>query len=99
MYVVSDKLQRLSGSIHARLLDFSGKVLLDQTKDISMPAQSSTVYLSLEKTELFANADPRQSLPPGKVVAYTELRTNGPPPSRSTLAESGLQLAPDGATR
>ena len=62
VYVISDKLQPLSGIIHARLLDFSGRVLLDQTKDISMPAQSSVIYLSLEKAELSAKADPRQSL-------------------------------------
>jgi beta-mannosidase len=62
VYVVSDKLQPLSGNIHVRLLDSSGKVLLDKTEDISMPAQSSAIYLSLEKTELSAKADPRQSL-------------------------------------
>ncbi|HXY13383.1 MAG TPA: glycoside hydrolase family 2 protein [Terriglobales bacterium] len=61
VYVVSDKLQPLSATIHARLLDFSGKVLLEQTKDVSVPAQSSAIYLSLAKTDLSAKADPRQS--------------------------------------
>jgi len=61
VYVVSDKLQPLSGDIHAQLLDFSGKVLLDQTKGISIPAQSSAVYFSIEKAELSAKADLRQS--------------------------------------
>ena len=54
VYVVSDKLQPLSGDIHAQLLDFSGKVLLDQTKGISIPAQSSAVYFSIDKAELSA---------------------------------------------
>jgi len=61
VYVVSDKLQPLSGTIHTRLLDFSGKVLLDQTKDVSVPAQSSAIYLTLAKPELSAKADLRQS--------------------------------------
>ena len=49
VYVVSDKLQPLSGTIHTRLLDFSGKVVLDQTKDVQIPAQSSAIYFTLDK--------------------------------------------------
>ncbi len=59
VYVVSDKLQPLSGTIHTRLLDFSGNVLLDQTKDIQIPAQSSATYLTLNTADLAAKADPR----------------------------------------
>jgi beta-mannosidase len=61
VYVVSDKLQPLAGTIHTRLLDFSGKVLLDQTKEVQIPAQSSAIYLSLDKADLAAKADPRRS--------------------------------------
>ena len=61
VYVVSDKLQPLSGTIHTRLLDFSGNVLLDQTKDIQIPAQSSAIYLTFEKADLAVKADPRRS--------------------------------------
>src|SRR5579864_1851445 len=61
VYVVSDKLQPLSGRIHTRLLDFSGKALLDQTKDIQIPAQSSAIYFSIDKADLMAKADPRRS--------------------------------------
>ena len=50
VYVVSDKLQPLSGTIHTRLLDFSGNTLLDQTKDIQIPAQSSAIYLTLQQS-------------------------------------------------
>jgi beta-mannosidase len=57
VYVVSDKLQPLSGTIHTRLLDFSGNVLLDQTKDIQIPAQSNAIYLTLNKADLAAKAD------------------------------------------
>jgi len=61
VYVVSDKLQLLSGTIHMRLLDFSGNALLDQRKDIQIPAQSSEVYLTFDKADLAAKADPHRS--------------------------------------
>jgi beta-mannosidase len=61
VYVVSDKLQPISGTIHMRLLDFSGKVLLDQTKEVQVPAQSSAIYFSIDKPSLSAKGDPRKS--------------------------------------
>jgi beta-mannosidase len=61
VYVVSDKLQPLSGTIHMRLLDFSGNSLLDQTKDIQIPAQSSAIYFSLDRATFAAKADLKKS--------------------------------------
>ena len=61
VYVVSDKLQPLSGTIHTRLLDFSGTVLLDQNKDIQIPAQSNEIYFTVDKAALAAKADLRKS--------------------------------------
>jgi beta-mannosidase len=61
IYVITDKLQPFSGTIHTRLLDFSGKTLLDQTKDIQAPAQSSAIYLTLDKANLAAKGDPDKS--------------------------------------
>ena len=61
VYVVSDKLQPLSGQIHWRLLDFSGKVLMEKTQDVQVPAQSSAVYFTLDQKELLANGDPKKS--------------------------------------
>jgi beta-mannosidase len=61
VYVVSDKLQPLTGTVHTRLLDFSGKVLLEQSKDVQVPAQSNAIYFSLDTTELAAKGDPRKS--------------------------------------
>jgi beta-mannosidase len=60
-YVVSDELQPISGTIHTRLLDFSGKAMLDESKDIQIPPQSSAIYLSFDKAELAAKADPHRS--------------------------------------
>jgi beta-mannosidase len=61
VYVVSDKLQPVSGQIRARLLDFSGKSLVDKTQDVQVPAQSSAVYFTLDEKELLASADPKKS--------------------------------------
>jgi beta-mannosidase len=61
VYLVSDKLQPISGTIHTRLLDFSGKSLLDQSKNIQIPAQSSAIYLTFAKADLAAKADPDRS--------------------------------------
>jgi beta-mannosidase len=61
VYVVSDKLEPLAGRIHARLLDFSGKTVLDRTQEVRLPAQSSAIYLTLDEAGLKAKADPRRS--------------------------------------
>jgi beta-mannosidase len=61
VYVVSDRLQPVSGKIHVRLLDFSGKSLLEQEQEVQIPAQSSAIYLTLEKGNLSAKADPLRS--------------------------------------
>jgi beta-mannosidase len=61
VYVVSDKLQPLSGQIHWRLLDFNGKVLMEKTQDAQVPAQSSAVYFTLDQKELLASADPKKN--------------------------------------
>ena len=61
VYVVSDKLQPFPGTIHMRLLDFSGNVLLEETKDVRVPAQSNAIYFSVEKAALSAKADLHKS--------------------------------------
>jgi len=61
VYVVSDKLQPLSATVRARFLDFSGSVVLDQTKEIQILPQSSSIYLSFATADLSAKADPHRS--------------------------------------
>jgi beta-mannosidase len=61
VYVVSDKLQPLSGTIHMRLLDYSGNSLLDETKDVQVPAQSNAIYFTVEKASLAEKADLHRS--------------------------------------
>ena len=45
VYVVSDKTAATAASLRVRLMDFSGKVLLEETHDISVDALASKVYL------------------------------------------------------
>jgi beta-mannosidase len=61
VYVVSDKLQPLTGTIHMRLLDFSGKVLDEQTKEVQVPAQSNAIYFTVDKSAMAAKADLKRS--------------------------------------
>jgi beta-mannosidase len=61
VYVVSDKLQPLAGSIRTRLLDFSGNPRLDQSKEIQIPAQSSSIDLTFATADLAEKADPHRS--------------------------------------
>jgi beta-mannosidase len=69
LYVVSDKQRPLSARIRVRLLDFTGKVLLDQAQDIQVPPLSSASYLNLAENALAAKADLRRSF----VVADLEV--------------------------
>jgi beta-mannosidase len=61
VYVISDRLQPLSATVHSRLLDFDGNVLLDQKKEVTIPNQSSAVYLAFDEADLAAKTDPRRS--------------------------------------
>ena len=56
VYVVSDKLQALTGRIHARLMDFSGNVLWEEKQEVQIPAASSAIYSTLEEKDLFADS-------------------------------------------
>jgi beta-mannosidase len=61
VYVVSDKLQALSGTVHMRLLDFSGNSLMEETKDVQVPAQSNAIYFSVDTSALAAKGDLHKS--------------------------------------
>jgi beta-mannosidase len=61
VYVVSDKLQPFAGTIHIRLLDFSGNILLDQTKDVQVAAQSNSIYFTMDKAAMAAKGDLHRS--------------------------------------
>jgi len=110
IYVVSDRLQPLSGKIRARLLDFSGNPLFERSQDIQIPGASSAIYLTLDHNDLFANSaksDPRRSF------LVVDLDMNGKRVSRNLVffdvthnlelpanpkIESNLTKTPDGYT-
>jgi beta-mannosidase len=79
VYVVSDKIQPTNAQIRTRLLDFDGKVLMDKTQDVQVPAQSSAVYFSVsEKDALgYANVD--------RTVMVLDLLVDGKTASRNEL--------------
>jgi len=85
VYVVSDKLQPLSGKIHMRLLDFSGNSLLDQAKDAQIPAQSNAIYFTVDKASLSASADLHKS------VLVFDLEVGGQRVSRNLIFFSAMK--------
>jgi len=79
VYVVNDKLQAMNGTVHVRLLDFDGKVLFEQSQDVSIPAQSSAIYLTLNKPDLAAKADLNKSF------LVVDLQTGGSKISQNSV--------------
>jgi beta-mannosidase len=61
VYVINDKLQAMNGTVHIRLLDFEGKVLFEQSQEVSIPAQSSAIYLTLNRADLATKGDLNKS--------------------------------------
>lgn len=61
VFVVSDQLQPVSGVIHYRMFDFHGKLLLEGTRQVQIPAQSSASYLLLDQSDLAQKGDPRET--------------------------------------
>ena len=102
VYVVSDKLQPTNARIRTRLLDFDGKVLMEKTQDIQVPAQSSAVYFSVSENDALGSASADRTfmvldlLVDGKTASRNELffdRTRNlqlppKPPIQSSIAGS-----------
>ena len=61
VYVVSDRMETAAGQIRMRLLNFDGKVLVEKTQDVQIPAQSSAVYLNVNERDILGSADPEGS--------------------------------------
>jgi beta-mannosidase len=79
VYVVSDKTELVPATLHLRLMDFDGKVLMDETRSIDVAPLASNVVLAwpLEKlADVGATAVSR-------VFAVTDLTANGAELSRN----------------
>jgi beta-mannosidase len=51
-YVVSDKVQALSGDLHLRIIGLDGKMVQEMHQPVTVPALSSQVYLQVPLSEL-----------------------------------------------
>ena len=51
-YIVSDKVQPVSGELHLRIVDFDGKVVKEALQPVSVPGLSSQVYLQWPMSDL-----------------------------------------------
>ena len=58
--VVSDRTAPISGKIRTRLMDFTGKTLLDSTQAVTVAPLSSAAYVALDEQNLLVNADPHK---------------------------------------
>jgi beta-mannosidase len=59
VHVVSDRTTPTPAELRVTLLDFAGRVLFDKREDVQIQPLSSSVRLSLDKSELLKGHDPR----------------------------------------
>jgi beta-mannosidase len=85
VYVVSDKTAATPASLRVRLMDFSGKILLEEIHDVSVDALASKVYLDWPLAKL-REAGAADTTP---IFVVAELSAGG-----KTIARNLLYLAP-----
>jgi beta-mannosidase len=81
VYIVSDKVKAEPASLRVRLMDFDGKVLLEETRAISVTPLSSKVYLDWPLKKL-ADAGAADT---SRVVVVAELTAGGTQLSRNLV--------------
>jgi beta-mannosidase len=59
IHVVSDRTRPAPAELRVTLMDFAGRVLFDKREDVQIQPLSSSVRLSLDKSELLKGHDPR----------------------------------------
>jgi beta-mannosidase len=80
-YIVSDKVQPVSGQLRLRILDFDGKVVKETTQQVSVPGLSSQVYLQWPLSDL-GGADDTDA---AREVTVAELVVDGKSVSRNLI--------------
>jgi beta-mannosidase len=73
VYIVSDKTEVKPASLHVRLMDFDGKVLLEETRAVNVDALASRVYLDWPLKKLSDAGASNTS----RVFVVAELTTGG----------------------
>lgn len=81
--VVSDRLQPFDAVVHAQVMDFSGKILVDKQWPVHIAPLSVQQVWSESQTQLLAGIDP------GNVLLHTEIVANG-----VTLSTNNLYFVP-----
>jgi beta-mannosidase len=85
VYIVSDKTQAAAATLRVRLMDFDGKVLLDESQAVEVAPLSSQVYLEWPLYQLTQAGAADTS----RVFAVAELTASG-----ATISRNLLYLAP-----
>ena len=69
-YIVSDEVKPVSGGLHVRIVDFTGKVVKEANQTVSVPPLSSQVYVQWPLSDL-SGGDPARE------VAVADLGVGG----------------------
>ncbi|MCA1614188.1 MAG: hypothetical protein LC800_08600, partial [Acidobacteria bacterium] len=83
IHVVSDRTRPVPAELRVSLLDFEGRVLFEKREDVQIQPLSSSVPVSLDKSELLKGHDPRA------VFLDCELTEKGSAAARRAATESG----------
>ena len=76
-YIVSDRLQPTAAQLKVSLLDFEGRTLWNQLRELEIAALNSKSYLSIAVDTLLGGKDPKS------VFVFAELLVGGKPVSRN----------------
>ena len=79
VYIVSDKTEAQKASVRVRLMDFDGKVLLEEKQDVDVAPLASKVYLDWPFSKLMQAGAADTS----RVFVVAELTVDGAPVSRN----------------
>ena len=78
-YIVSDKLQATQAHVRIRVMDFTGQVSFEQSRDVTVPAASSEVAIEIPRNSMTKNAAPN------RIFAVFELSVHDQVVSRNLL--------------
>jgi beta-mannosidase len=81
VYIVSDKVQPVSGELHLRIIDFDGKVAKEMNQAASVPELSSQVYLQVPLSDLGGT----EGADAARQVVVAELVVEGKSVSRNLI--------------
>jgi beta-mannosidase len=87
IHLVSDRTAPVPAELRVTLRDFAGRVLFERREDVQIPPLSSSVRMSLTKSELLKGRDPRS------VFLDCELTEKGAAMRRNAATERGAAVS------